>query len=311
MTHHVNPIFPRTNTDRDRWTVSLRPPRNEGLDPRRAYAWLREEEPDESGHIVPIATIFLTNRECPWKCVMCDLWRNTLTDTVAPGDIVEQIYHALAQLPPVQQVKLYNAGSFFDPRAIPPDDHAVIAERMRQYDRVIVECHPALLGKGTIDFREHLGETRLEVAIGLETVHPSALQQLNKRMTVDQFRRAADFLRVHSMALRVFLLICPPFIPVAEQEEWLRRSVDLAFDCGATAVSLIPTRGGNGAMEALRGAGQFIPPTLAEIEAAAGYGLGLRRGRVFIDLWDLGQFAGGEADFAVRLDRLATMNRIQ
>ena len=35
-----------------------------------------------------------------------------------------QIRGAIATLPPARQVKLYNAGSFFDPRAIPPADDA-------------------------------------------------------------------------------------------------------------------------------------------------------------------------------------------
>ena len=75
-----------------------------------------------------MATIFLTNRECPWKCLMCDLWKNTLEDSVPPGAIPEQIREALRVLPPARRIKLYNAGSFFDGRAVPPEDHAAIAE---------------------------------------------------------------------------------------------------------------------------------------------------------------------------------------
>src|SRR5437868_3342925 len=62
---------------------------------------------------------------------------------------------------------------------------------------------------------------RLEVAMGLETAHPDALDKLNKRMTVDDFVRAADRLRQRDVALRVFLLIAPPGIPSGEQYEWL------------------------------------------------------------------------------------------
>jgi hypothetical protein len=57
------------------------------------------------------------------------------------------------------------------------------------------------------------------------------------------------------------------------------------MDQGATAAVLIPTRGGNGAMEALMASGQFEPPSLGTLEAAMAYGLGLRAGRVFADLW--------------------------
>ncbi len=107
---------------------------------------------------------------------------------------------------------------------------------------------------------------RLEVAMGLETAHPVALERLHKRITLERFAHAAAELRRRDVALRVFLLISPPFIPADEQDAWLLRSIDFAFDCGASVVSLVPTRSGNGAMEALRDEGQFRMPTLDDIE---------------------------------------------
>ena len=87
-----------------------------------------EEERDSLGALVPTAVIFLTNRECPFRCVMCDLWVNTLDEAVPSGAIAGQIRAALATLPGARQIKLYNAGSFFDPGAIPPDDDDDIAD---------------------------------------------------------------------------------------------------------------------------------------------------------------------------------------
>jgi hypothetical protein len=56
---------------------------------------------------------------------------------------------------------------------------------------------------------------------------------------------------------------------------------------GATAATLIPTRAGNGAMEVLAANGEFAPPLLHTLEAAMEYGLALKTGRVFADLWEL------------------------
>ena len=70
--------YPLADLHRDRWILERRPAR-ETLDPQKPYAFFVEDEASASGAIVPVATIFLTNRECPWRCVMCDLWRNTLT----------------------------------------------------------------------------------------------------------------------------------------------------------------------------------------------------------------------------------------
>ena len=112
----------------DAWIVSRRPAR-ELRNPYVPYEYFVEEECAAGGVAEPVATVFLTNKECPFRCVMCDLWRNTLTESVPVGAIPKQIDHALQRLPPAKQLKLYNSGSFFDPHAIPPGDYGAIADR--------------------------------------------------------------------------------------------------------------------------------------------------------------------------------------
>ena len=112
----------------------------------RPWQFLAEEERSSCGEIDLVNTLFLTNRQCPWRCVMCDLWQNTLTETVPVGAIPAQIAYALARLPAARVIKLYNSGSFFDPRAIPVADYPAIARLMAPFERVIVESHPALIG---------------------------------------------------------------------------------------------------------------------------------------------------------------------
>ena len=279
----------------EEWVLSHRGPKA-SLDPSRPYATAWEEEPDASGVLVLTAVVFLTNRECPFRCVMCDLWVNTLDRTVPRGAIAAQIRAALAEPPTVssnpavarRQIKLYNAGSFFDPQAIPPEDDEEIASLLGGFERVIVEAHPAFLAgayaRRCLQFRALLNG-RLEVAVGLETAHPEALARLNKRMTLDAFRGAAGFLAEHDIDLRAFLLLAPPFLRDDEVIDWTCRSLDYAADCGASVCSIIPTRTGNGAMEALEPAP--ARPRLQALEATLEYGLSRRHGRVFADLWDV------------------------
>lgn len=299
-------LYPDQARERDQWILSKRSARNP-LDPHQPFAFLAEEERAESGEIVPVATLFLTNRECPWRCLMCDLWKNTLPDSVPEGAIPHQIDFALGRLPAARQIKLYNSGSFFDPRAIPVADHPRIAERLRDFERVIVESHPSLINERCLRFRDLL-PGRLEVAMGLETAHPGVLEKLNKRMTLDDFAKAAGFLKSEGMALRAFVLVKPPFMDEIEALHWAKRSIDFAFDQGAAVVSLIPTRFGNGALESLAEQGDFAPPRLGTLEEALAYGIGLRRGRVFADLWDLETFSSCSACFPARRDRLGRMN---
>jgi radical SAM enzyme (TIGR01210 family) len=302
-------LYPATNLERDKWVLERRPAR-ETLDPQKPYLFFVEPELSAAGDILPVATIFLTNRECPWRCVMCDLWRNTLTTTVPLGAIPAQIDFALSQLPAARVLKLYNSGSFFDSRAISVEDHPAIAEKANNFERLIVENHPALVGEDCLRFQDRL-KFRFEIAMGLETVHPEVLPKLNKRMTLEQFSTAATFLRSNNIDLRVFILVQPPFMQGGDAVFWAQRSVDFAFDCGATVVTLIPTRGGNGAMESLAVNGHFSAPRLETLEASLSYGLGLRRGRVFADLWDAGKIPSCPACRTPRIARLRRMNLSQ
>jgi radical SAM enzyme (TIGR01210 family) len=302
----VQSPYPDSRMARDNWILARRPQRNT-LDPMRPYAFFAEEECSAEREVVPVATIFLTNRECPWRCLMCDLWRNTLAETVPSGAIPTQIEYALQRLPPARQIKLYNSGSFFDPQAIPLQDYPAIVDQVKGFERVIVECHPALVGENCLSFNSQLSG-RLEVAMGLETVHPQILERLNKRMTLDQFAAAAGTLRKNDVDLRAFLLLKPPFMGEKEALEWTARSVDFAFDCGATAITLIPTRGGNGAMEDLASIGEFSAPSLAIFEAALTYALSLGRGRAFADLWDTKQNEECPNCYQARIKRMKAMN---
>lgn len=214
--------------------------------------------------MVPVATVFLTNRECPWRCIYCDLWKNTLTETVPAGAIPSQIDFALAQpgVTEARQIKLYNAGSFFDPKAIPLEDYPAIAKRVAGFDRVILESHPALIGDAVLRLQDlitnHEPRTtnqvqKLEVAMGLEIADDEILAKLSKRMTLKMFSRAAEYLLKHDIAVRAFIIVKPPFVRTdSEALVFARRSIDFAFDCGASIASLIPARAGTGELSTLR-----------------------------------------------------------
>ena len=299
-------VYPATNNQRDNWILERRPSR-QSLNPFLPYAFSLEDECSADGIVVSVATVFLTNRECPWRCLMCDLWQNTLLETVPRGAIPAQINHALAHLGAARQIKLYNSGSFFDPHAVPVEDYAAIASRLDSFERVIVESHPALLGNSCLRLRDLL-KGRLEVAMGLETAHPDILSKLNKRMTLEQFSQAAAWLKQNDIDLRAFILVKPPFMPQLEALYWAERSLEFAFHHRAGVAVLIPTRGGNGAMDELASQGEFSPPGMDIVEAAFNYGISLNQGRVFTDLWDLERISNCPACYLPRRDRLNRMN---
>lgn len=277
------------------------------VDPRRPYAYFVECERAVDGSVDDVATIFLTNRECPFRCLMCDLWKHTTDESVDAGDIPAQIDYALARLPEARHVKLYNSGNFFDAKAIPPEDYPAIAERLAGFDTVIVENHPRLCGERCLEFRDLL-DGRLEVALGLETVHPVVLARLNKRMTLDDFQRAAGMLVSEGIALRTFILLRPPFLSESEGVEWALRSIEFAFDAGVECCSVVPTRAGNGIMDQLSRTGRFHPPEIPSIETVLAHGIEMGRGRVLMDLWDVERFFDCTTCGPARRERLEFMN---
>src|SRR3954447_7034922 len=215
-------VHPSSSADRDLFVLDRRRARAMH-DPWRYQDVLVEDERAADGRIARTATIFLTGRECPWRCVMCDLWRFTITADTPQGSIPAQVGAACERLrgetPPVTLLKLYNAGSFFDPRAVPEQDYGPVAEAVSDFSHVVVESHPALIGPrvdaflGALDVHARgRRSAQVEVAMGLETVHRGALERLHKRMTVDEFADAASRLVRRGVAVRVFLLIAPPFI---------------------------------------------------------------------------------------------------
>ena len=314
--------YPATAASRDRFVLERRGARAVH-DPWQHQGLIVEDERAPDGTIERVATVLITGRECPWRCAMCDLWQYTTTTDTPRGAVAAQVAQARASLrdetSPVTAMKLYNAGSFFDPRAVPDDDYDAVASALRGLDRVVVESHPALVGPRLDRLLTALasvaanGAPALEVAMGLETAHPVALELLNKHFTLDDFRAASHTLGARGVALRVFLLISPPFVAPDEQDDWLLRSLDAAFDCGAAIVSLVPTRAGNGTVEALAATGVFQSPTLETIERSLTLALNHARGRglVFADLWDLDRFSPSGACPADVRDRLARMNLTQ
>jgi len=293
----------------DQDILAARPSKNRVSD-QIPYAFLNERECSANGIPTEISTIFLTNRECPFHCLMCDLWKNTTNHTLDPGMIPLQIEYALLRLPPAKQVKLYNSGNFFDPKAIPREDLSRIASLVQNFERIIVENHPLLCNQSCLDFQQ-LVPGQLEIALGLETIHKDVLHSLNKRMTLDDFSKAIEFLKSHSIPTRAFILIKPPFMEEQEGIEWAIRSVEYAFSLGVECCSLIPTRSGNGILEQLEQAGQFSAPQLSSIEITYETCLNLKQGRVFLDLWDLEKHYQNETNLDQRLERLKQMNLLQ
>jgi len=297
--------FPSFEPD-NRWIKSLRGEKNP-VNPLKPYAFSSEKERTLSGRIETVNTILLTNKECGYRCLMCDLWKNTTDKKVPLGAIPAQIEWSLKNLPDAKHIKLYNSGSFFDPAAIPTEDYPAIASLLSGYETIIVENHPRLITEHVLTF-QNLIKGQLQVALGLETTHPKVLKYLNKKMTLSDFTSSVGWLNQNKIPVRAFILLRPPFLSAEEGIYWARDSINFAFDAGVAGCVIIPTRGGNGAMEWLHQNDYFSPPDIYALEEVVEYGINLQKGHVFADLWDIELFSHCDKCFNNRKNRLEQIN---
>jgi uncharacterized Fe-S cluster-containing MiaB family protein len=212
-----------------------------------------------------------------------------------------------AAAPQPQRLKLYNASNFFDRRAVPADDIVGITALAAPFANVTVESHANTIGPLTLEFAQEFAG-RLEVAIGLETIHPIAAARLNKRLELSRFDSAACFLADHGMDLRVFVLLGAPYVPSDDSVEWTIRTVEYAAQRGASVVSIIPVRGGNGEMERLEALSHFTPPTLLQLESALDACIHLPSTVITADLWDIERLPACAQCGSARIERLRRIN---
>jgi len=251
----------------------------------------------------PTLTLFLIGAKCPFHCIYCDLGDAMIDGTTPPGSLPEQIRRGIATADtPCATVKLYNASNFFEKRAVPIADDLAIAELVSDFERVVVECHPRLIGERMERFADSLSGT-LEVAMGLETIHPDALPQLQKSMSLDDYDRAAERIEMHGCSHRAFVLIGAPFVPPASSLEWTIKTARYAAERGARLISLIPLRPRAGSTVAMQA------PSLTEVERSLEGALQAAPDSIVqVDPWDLAVLSACPNCRAARQHRIVQMN---
>ena len=292
----------------DRQIRSLRPPKSY-VDPYKAHGSLLEEERRPDGRIERTLTVFLAGAECPFTCSFCDLWRLTIDGPTPPGALTRQLRTVIEALDCSQldRLKLYNASNFFDRRAVPSEDLEGIAKLASLFTAVTVESHVNTIGAPTFEFARQI-PGRLEVAIGLETIHPLARTHLNKHLDLARFDQTAGLLLANGIDLRVFVLLGAPYVRPEESVDWTVRTVEYAAERGASVVSIIPVRRGNGEIERLKAIGHFNPATLSQLEEALDRCLRITSAVATADIWDVERLPACDQCKPERIERLRRLN---
>ncbi len=311
-----------------------------GLSDEPLDCWRELEVASKAGQLADAWTVLLRGSECQFRCLMCDLWQGTHVAATPQGTLPRQLSTALSRLHDVSAskgwlanespagledspelartaiaserwVKLYNASNFFADLNVPKADHAAIASQLDGFERVVVENHPRLISDDIDRFRRSIAG-KLEVALGLETVHAETLEFLNKRMDADDFRNSCEWLQDHDVDVRTFVLLGLPFHSDESALDWCLQSVAFAEDCGVRHVSIIPTRSSQGLLKSLADSGEFRKPSCALFEEALFRALDHNGCVVTGDLWDWAQLDGScHACVDSRRNRILKLNLTQ
>ena len=235
---------------------------------------------------------------------MCDLWKNTLIGArAARRDRRADPRRPSPVFPPARHVKLYNAGSFFDPRAIPPGDFEEIAALVSPFERVDRRVAPGPRRRALPALARSRSTGRLEVA------HRARDDPPGRPAAAEQ----ADVARATSQ--RPGRSCATPASPCASSSSSAFRSLARGrgprlgaaarspspSTCGASTVAAHsdPVRQRR-ARRARRRQASSPSPGSRRSRTPLDFGLGLGRGRVFADLWDLERFRRCDACFAAR-----------
>lgn len=104
------------------------------------------------------------------------------------------------------------------------------------------------------------------------------------------------------------MLLGAPYVDADESVAWTVRTVEYAVERGASIVSIIPVRGGNGELERLEALGHFMPPTLSQLEDAVDGCLQFKSAVVTADVWDAERLSACDHCKPKRIERLQVEN---
>jgi len=207
---------------------------------------IREE--NFNGKNIERVVIYLRSSGCEWAlksgCTMCGHLKEQTQEDISAEQYVEQFVteyskYDFAHYPILD---LYNNGSFFNDKELPPEARRKIFDIIAEDDdieMIVLESRPEYITEAKLrETKRILKDKRVEIAVGLETINDEIREQcINKGFTLKEFEVAAKLI-ISILNLRVYVLVKPPFITEVEAIYDAIASIKYCFDIGASVVSL-------------------------------------------------------------------------
>ncbi len=206
--------------------------------------WWRERDYLEGE--VKAGVLILPTRGCAWGlaggCAMCGYVYDSFP--TPPDRLLTDFKKAMDELGDVEYLKIFNSGSFFDPREIDRETSYRIFDEINRHPRirrVQVEARPEYLDRQALRRAAERLTPQLEVGIGFETVSDYIREKcINKGFTIEDFKRAVKTCIKEGVEVKAYILVKPPFLTEKEGIQDAVRSGYAAYKYGASRISLNP-----------------------------------------------------------------------
>lgn len=199
--------------------------------------------------------IYMRSHGCEWMlnnpnggCTMCGHLAGTSQGEDIPAELyIKQFDDIISyiNLDNIPMICIYNAGSFFNDKEMPPTVREHIYRKLaaiKSIETIIFESRPEYISSDKMEtMRRLLPNHRIEIGIGLETTNDYIrFMCLNKGFAIDEFKKVIPVLKQYDIQFLAYILLKPPFVNEKTAIEDAISSINWAFKNGVDVVSLEP-----------------------------------------------------------------------
>jgi radical SAM enzyme (TIGR01210 family) len=202
---------------------------------------------------------------------MCSYLLDGSVEKPTADQLVEQFQNALGELKDSISplgLKVYTSGSFLDSEEVPVearDDILRVIGADERITEVVLESRPEFVTEDTMStVHTLLGSRHVEIGIGLESANDDIRSLcINKGFSTEDFERAVKVAKKHSIGVRSYILLKPPFLTEHAALEDAIETIVHAAKVGVTTISVNPVNiQKHTLVEQLWTRGQYRPPWL-------------------------------------------------
>lgn len=170
--------------------------------------------------------VYLNSGKCAWgKCIFCG-WGKYDYPKLNMHELKRLLDEKLRGVRKLEQLKIFNSGSFLDPQQIPAAFRSYVVKKCEHLGikNLVFESRGQFVSEELIkDMKSD--KVKVTIGIGLEVADNRVLKKLNKGITVESYVQTAEFLQSNGFGVRTYLLVNAPYT----DKNSLKRSVELAL----------------------------------------------------------------------------------